>query len=187
MSESGNEYPTDVEFPALVRRCADVAAKLGFRNSCNPVYGRLLHVLAASCRGAIGEMGTGCGVGTAWMASSASPETRIVTIELNEDQASAAREALSDVMNVTVLQGDAFELASHGPFDLLFCDSVGKRDRQKETVAMMKPGGIVVLDDLTTGRTGPDDVRDWWLVADEVLAVEVALSHEHAAILAVRR
>lgn len=187
MSERGNEYPKDVDFPALVRRCADVAKELGFRNSCNPVYGRLLRVLAASCRGTIGEMGTGCGVGTAWMASSASPEARIVTIELNKDQADAAREALSDVTNVTVLQGDAFELASHGPFDLLFCDSVGKRDRQKETVAMMKPGGIVVLDDLTTGRTGPDDVRDFWLNAAEVVSIEIALTPDHAAILAVRR
>jgi predicted O-methyltransferase YrrM len=132
-------------------------------------------------------MGTGCGVGTAWMASAASNDTRIVTIELVEGQADAAREAFSDVPNVTVLQGDAFELAAHGPFDLLFCDSVGKRERQDETIDMVRPGGMIVLDDLTPGRPGPDDVRDWWLESPRVVCVEIALTPEDAAILAVRR
>lgn len=131
-------------------------------------------------------MGTGCGVGTAWMASSAPADTSIVTIELNEKQAAAATDALADVPNVTVLQGDAFDIAAHGPFDMLFCDSVGKRERQDETLQLLRPGGIVVLDDLTVGRTGPDDVRDWWLHSPDVIALEIALNAQDAAILAVR-
>ena len=60
--------------PPLVVRAVVLANELGFEYSCLPEQGRLLRVLAAGrAGGRIGETGTGCGVGLAWMVSGASP------------------------------------------------------------------------------------------------------------------
>ena len=45
----------------------------------------------------IGEMGTGAGIGTSWMALAASPDTRIVTIEQDGERSAAVRELFADV------------------------------------------------------------------------------------------
>lgn len=188
MSEAGNDYSNETDLPDLVRRAVDLADKLGFKNSSAVPYGRLLRVLASAYRhGRIGESGTGCGVGTAWMASGVSLETPIVTIEIDAERAAATDEMFSLEKNIKVLNGDWKDLGRHGPFDLLFCDGGGKREGQEQVVAMMNPGGMIVLDDLTPGRTGPDDVRDWWLNATSLQAIEISVSPELAAILAVRR
>ena len=188
MSERGNDYSNETDLPELVSGAVALAERLRFGNSCAVPYGRLLHVLAAQHRGGrIGESGTGCGVGTAWMASAAGSETQIVTIEIDEQRAAETGKLFAALPNVTVLHGDFAKLGPHGPFDLLFCDGGGKREEQDKTIQMVKPGGMIVLDDLTPGRTGPDDVRDWWLSAPDLYAVEIALSPEFAAILAVRR
>lgn len=59
-----------VTIPALVVRALALAEARGFRNSSCPETGLLLHGLASTVTtGRIGEIGTGCGVGTAWMLS----------------------------------------------------------------------------------------------------------------------
>jgi predicted O-methyltransferase YrrM len=185
LSETDNEYADLDALPPLVRRAALLAERFDFHNSCAIAYVPLLQALASQCRGGtIGEMGTGIGIGTAWIALAVSPDTQIVTIEIDEGRAAAARELFENRNNVTVLQGDALELAEHGPFDLLYCDAgPGKIDHQDEAVAMMKPGGMIVLDDLTPGR---DDLG-WWLESPDVAAATIWITPELGAILAVRR
>ncbi len=69
----------EAELPPLVARAVAVAEELGFELSCSPEQGRLLRVLAGGvpADGAIGETGTGCGVGLAWLASGAAPGVRL--------------------------------------------------------------------------------------------------------------
>jgi predicted O-methyltransferase YrrM len=57
------------DLPPLVERAVDLARREGFAHSCRPEHGRLLYALAAGA-GTIGETGTGCGVGLAWLAGS---------------------------------------------------------------------------------------------------------------------
>lgn len=188
MSERGNDYSGERDLPDIVRRAADLADRMGFRNSCAVAYGRFLRVLAAGVpAGSIGEMGTGCGVGTAWMSSAARPGVGITTMEIDPSRAAAAATLFADSPNVTVVEGDALDLGEHGPFDLLFCDGGGKTSDQERTIAMLAPGGMVVLDDLTPGRQEPDPVREFWLGHDDLIAIEVTLTPELAAIVAVRR
>src|SRR5215831_1495016 len=93
----------DVELPPLVARAVAAARDAGFANSCRPAQGRLLSVLARGIGpGTIGETGTGCGVGLAWMATDASPDARLVSIELDPDRAATAREVFADEPRVTV-------------------------------------------------------------------------------------
>ncbi len=56
------------EMPSLVGQALARAEQLNFTHSCLPEVGRLLRVLSGNVRnGTIGEIGTGCGVGSAWM------------------------------------------------------------------------------------------------------------------------
>ena len=54
-----------------------------------------------------------------------SPETELFSIELDPPRAEATAELFAACPNVTVLCGDADELASYGPFDLLVLDAPG--------------------------------------------------------------
>ncbi len=68
MSAEGTAaYDGLTDLPPLVQRAVDLARRLGFAYSCRPEHGRLLRALAAGA-GTIGETGTGCGVGLAWLA-----------------------------------------------------------------------------------------------------------------------
>jgi len=78
----------------------------------------------------------------------------------------------------------SLELAGHGPFDLVYCDAgPGKIDHQDVTVSMTRPGGVILLDDLTPTRTD----LDWWLHSPDVVAATIWVTPQLGAILAVRR
>lgn len=153
--------------PELVRAALKSAEELGFPTdrdaagglpSCSlPGVGRVLAMLAAGCHeGRIGEIGTGVGVGTAWMVSAMPPTAELVTIEIDEDRARAAAALFADDPRVRVLHGDANRLAlEYGPYDLLFADG-GWRDRSA-LVDLLRPGGRVVMDDVTPIAALPPD------------------------------
>ena len=87
MSPQGTAaYDGLTDLPPLVERAVGLARPVGFANSCRPEHGRLLHALAAGA-GTIGETGTGCGVGLAWLASGARPGTRLVSVEIDAERA----------------------------------------------------------------------------------------------------
>ena len=165
--------------------------ELGFEKSSAPETGRLLHVLAAQRgRVRVGEIGTGTGVGAAWIVSALGPSVPFVTTEPDPERAEAARELFARDENVRVLEADWREaMAAEAPFDLLFYDGGGKQRPDldgENAVALLAPGGTVVLDDLTPGRTGSDPVREFWLGHPRLVAVELTLSPTAAAIVAVR-
>ena len=178
-------------FPPLVSRALALASSLRFENACSRETGRLLHALAAAGgRTRVAETGTGVGVGAAWIASSLEPTVAFFTAEVDVERAEAARDLFAEAPNVHVLTGDWHDvLPAHAPFDLLFHDGSKRRPDLdgEETVALLARGGIVVMDDLTPGRPGPDPVREFWLEHAEVAAVEVAVSPREAVILGVRR
>ncbi|HEY6314957.1 MAG TPA: class I SAM-dependent methyltransferase [Streptosporangiaceae bacterium] len=110
------------DLPPLVERAVSVARRAGFENSCRPEHGRLLFALASGAE-LIGETGTGCGVGLAWLASGARPGTRLVSVELDPARATLAAELFSALPHVTVICADWREMIHReGPFDLLVLD-----------------------------------------------------------------
>ncbi len=118
-------YRSRTEIPSLVQRATDLTARHGFDRSCIVEVGRLLSVLASRSQGGVvGEIGTGTGVGAAWMLSHLAPSTRFVTVEVDAAQAAAVQDLFKDHPNVEVIHGDWHAILSHGPFDLLF---VGNR------------------------------------------------------------
>ena len=78
-----------VDLPDVVRRALDLSRRRGFVTSSRLETGRLLAALAASRTGRLGECGTGCGVGAAWLSSAARDGCSVVTAELDSDLAEA--------------------------------------------------------------------------------------------------
>ena len=179
-----------LEPPPLVRRALALAESLGFEHSSSPETGRLLHVLAGM-RGrlSVAETGTGAGVGAAWIVSALDPSVPFVTVEREERLAASVSELFADDENVRVVAGEWRDvLPEHAPFDLLFHDGSKRRPDLdgEETLALLAPRGLIVMDDLTPGRTGPDPVREFWLGHRELAATEIRVSERESVLLAVR-
>ena len=125
-----------------------------------PGTGRFLAMLAAGCRGGrIAELGTGTGIGSAWMASAMPDDCTLVTAEVDAGRAAVAAGVLAADPRVQVLTGDAMTvLTPLAPFDLIFSDG-GMRDAAGFTalVSMLRPGGHIVLDDVTPMAILPAD------------------------------
>ena len=173
-------------------RALELERRLGFTHSSIPEVGRLLHVLAAQRgRTRVGELGSGCGVGAAWIVSALRPSVPFVTVELDPTLAEGAAELFAEDKNVTVLQGDWHELMpTEAPFDLLFYDGGGKQHPEldgEQVVGLLAPGATIVMDDLTPGRELHDAVREFWLNHPEIAALELLTTPQTAAIVGTRR
>lgn len=138
-----------------MHRAEALATAMRFERSSIPEIGRLLAVLvAARPQGRFAEIGTGCGVGSAWIVDALGQEASLVSVELDDDRAAAASRLFADHPNVRVLHGDWHELLPpEAPFDLLFFDG-GQWKRgdvpaeSKQALSLVAPGSIVVIDDL---------------------------------------
>jgi predicted O-methyltransferase YrrM len=144
----------------------------------------------------IGETGTGCGVGLAWMLDATDDSTSFVSIELDAQRAAAAGRLFEEHRNVMVLHGDWTELREHGPFDLLVLDGGGKgKDRAVDvpldpTDGWLSLGGTVVLDDFTPagapGALEHDPARQHWFDHPALRTTELRLAPDLATLVGVR-
>ena len=184
------------EFPPLVTRAHALARQEGFpltreeagpdrASACLPGVGRFLAVLAAGCTGwRIGELGTGAGIGTGWIASAMPTDCVLITAEIDERLASAARAMFADDPRIEVITGDAARImSSRGPFDLLFADS-GVRDEAgfAALLGLLRPGGRIVMDDVTPKQAlasdsplPANDLKRRFFTDPRLVATEVVL------------
>ena len=182
------------ELPAIVSRAFDVSRKAGYASFCRNETGRLLATLAATRAGIVGEFGTGCGVGTAWLRSGVRPGTRILSAELDAQLAEAAAEIFRDDEQVEVLAADWSTLRDRGPFSLLVLDAREPKNSGADTIIdLVEPGGVVVLDDFTPCASWPpifagrvDTLRQEWLMDKRFTTVEVMVAPDAAVLLATR-
>jgi predicted O-methyltransferase YrrM len=171
--------------PPLVRRALELERELGFEPSCVPEVGRFLHVLAcARGRARVAEIGTGAGVGAAWLVSALAPDVPFFTAADNPTRAAAAGALFRDDPDVHVLAGDwRRTLPAEAPFDLLFV-AAAKHLRPREdgelAIGLLAPGGLAVLDDLSP------PTREVWLDHPALAAIEIGLATAFV-ILAARR
>jgi predicted O-methyltransferase YrrM len=147
----------------------------------------LLRVLAAGRR--VAEIGTAFGEGAAALAETAAS---LVTVEIEPERAAVARKRLERFPNVELLEGDWRDLLpARAPFELVFWDGGGwKRDPpagDAPDVGLLAPGGLLVSDDFTPGRSiESDPARQYLFSHPELAAVEVDVSPEMAVIVAAR-
>jgi len=149
-----------------------------------PEVHRLLAVLGAGRRAA--EIGTAYGGGAEAMAATA---VSLVTVEIDAERVEAARENLAARANVDVLAGDWHDLLpERGPFELVFVDGGGPDTKTDPAILdLVVAGGLLVMDDLTPGRPGPDPVRELWASHPGAVATEILTTPTTAALLVARR
>jgi predicted O-methyltransferase YrrM len=181
-------YDDPTQFPPRVWRAVENTRRAGFPLACTPEVGRLLQLCARGAR-RIGELGTAYGVGAAWIESGMGPGARLITVELDAERARSARELFADRPFVEVLTGDWSLCLERGPFDMLFSDGGPKRNPgdPEKLFPLLKPGGLVVLDDYTAGYAQDDVSRKIWLSSRRYRALEVTLTPDASVILATRR
>lgn len=179
--------------PESVFRAEAEAARLDFQKSCSHTVGRLLRTLAANVNGPSGtvlEIGTGCGVGSAWLLAGLRNGNRLVSVDSDPALQRAATKALGAEKAATFLLGDWREALRHAPFGLAFVDvGEAKDDGADEVIEAMEPGGLLMLDDFSPGPLyqGQHDER-WhrWMHHPKLISSEILVERDSAAILASR-
>ena len=176
--------------PDLVLEAEALAKANGFTGSCTRRTGSLLRTLAAAAEGTILELGSGCGVGSAWLASGLRPGSELVTVESDGRRHEVLGSLFDGRDDVVALRGGWRDALVHGPFALAFVDvSEAKDDGSGEVVEAMSIGGVMLLDDFTPGPLyrGQHDER-WhrWMREPRLASCEILTAPGVAAIVATR-
>ncbi len=190
----GQESESQASLPELVRKAQLLAEQTGFPltraqagparpSACLPGVGRFLAMLAAGS-GLIAELGTGVGVGTAWLAGGLPAGGRLITVELDEHRAAAARGLFAGDPRVEVITGDAVSsVAGRGPFDLIFADCGIRTDEAfADVLDLLHLGGQIIMDDVTPAealeKASPlqaHDLKRRFFASPRLLSTEVVL------------
>lgn len=139
--------------PARVIACEELADREGYGLSSSRETGALLRALAASKPGGrFLELGTGVGVGAAWMLDGMTADSRLDTVEIHEEACAYARHMLAGDDRVHVYHSDTREWMRQNDeprYDIVFADAGHPKFLERNrTVGLLAPGGILVADDL---------------------------------------
>jgi tRNA(Arg) A34 adenosine deaminase TadA/predicted O-methyltransferase YrrM len=147
--------------PAAVDAILHDTDALGFNMASEAKVGALLAAVAASKPGGrFLELGTGTGHGTAWLLSGMDPTSSLETVDSDPKVAAVARRHLGSDSRVTfqVMDGAEFlHQAPRGQFDFIYADAwPGKFSHLDEALALLKTGGIYLIDDLLPQPNWPE-------------------------------
>lgn len=189
------DYRATREFPPIVRQTMAGADRSQFERSCSIEVGRFLRVLASHVvDGVIGEIGSGCGVGTAWLVSGLHPQATLVTVEADPVRAASVEILVAGFPNTAVLCADWRAILAYGPFALLFVDGGDAKQQPSLLLNALRPGGLIVMDDFTPEeywpperRGKPDTLRAAWLDRTDVIATELLVTPTSAVILVTKK
>ena len=148
--------------PAVVDEIWNKTRELGFPMASEPATGTLLQTLVATKPGGrILELGTGTGLGTAWILAGMDSEASLNTVDNDPAYLAVCHNYLGDDPRLTIHEGDgaAFIMSLAGQtFDFIFADTwPGKFSQLDETLALVAPGGIYFIDDLLPQASWPAD------------------------------
>ena len=150
-----------IQPPASVRQIEALSTKLDFGMASEPRTGALLATLAASKPGGqFLELGTGTGIATAWLLSGMDAASALISVDIKPEFQAVAREVHGHDPRLTLIAEDGIQfLSKQQPrsFDLVFADAMpGKYESLDEALALVKPGGFYVIDDMLPQPNWPD-------------------------------
>ena len=150
MLDTANLHP-----PSVLKDLEEATNAIGFTMGSDHLTGSLLRTLAATKPGGqLLELGTGTGFSAAWMLDGMDASATLVSVDSNEQHTAIPRRYLGHDPRVTftTMDGTAFidsALAQGTRFDLIFADMPpGKFHHLDETLHLLKPGGMYLIDDL---------------------------------------
>lgn len=126
-----------------------------------PLTGSLLRTIAAAKPGGrFLELGSGTGLSTAWLLDGMNVHATLLTVDNDERVLSVLRSHLGTDrrLKVVCMDGDEFLREQDGqPFDFIFADTwSGKYQLIAQTLSLVAPGGIYVVDDMSPQQNWPE-------------------------------
>jgi predicted O-methyltransferase YrrM len=166
-----------IQPPSLVERILVRTAGLSFNMGSEPRTGGLLRALAASKpSGRLLELGTGTGIATAWLLDGIDEDSTLTSVDTDPQVQAVASEVLGADRRLTLITEDgATFLGRQEPasFDLVFADAMpGKYEALEKALAVVKPGGFYVIDDLLPQPNWPEGHAEKVPVLMERLATD---------------
>ena len=140
------------QLPEQYEKIKLASEELKFSMASDLQTGSLLKTLVASKpAGRFLELGTGTGLATAWLIAGLDKNSSLLTVENNELLIDVAKKYINN-SSVEFILADGYEwIANYNgeKFDLIFADAMpGKYDLFDETIALLKIGGLYIIDDM---------------------------------------
>jgi predicted O-methyltransferase YrrM len=143
------------------------AAEVGGAAPVSPVTGGTLRFIAAAMGArAVVEIGTGCGTSGIWLLRGMRAGGVLTSVDAEPEHQRLARAAFVAAgfpsSRYRLIGGLALEVLprlADGAYDMVFCDADPQEYPEYLTAALrlLRPGGIVAIDDALGTEHGPDD------------------------------
>jgi len=148
-------------FPTSFKEIEIATKELDFDQVSDPLVGLLLSTLIASKpKGNMLELGTGSGLSTSFLLKGMDSESLLTSIDNDSTLVSIAKKYLGSDNRVKFIVGNGEDLigdTKNGSIDFIFADTwPGKYNHLEETLALLKLGGIYVIDDMLPQENWPE-------------------------------
>ncbi len=159
-----------MRLPSTLEAIENTTRRLGFPMASDRQTGCLLRTLAASKpKGHFLELGTGTGLSASWLLDGMCEHSVLKSVDKDLRLSAVAEKHLGQDSRVEFVVEDGLHflksLQGIEKFDLIFADTwPGKYDELELALALLKRGGLYVIDDMMPQSNWPDDhppkVRD---------------------------
>ncbi|MEM6634018.1 MAG: class I SAM-dependent methyltransferase [Bacteroidota bacterium] len=144
-------------YASLEAKCKEI----GFTMPSDLLIGTLLKTLVRSKPGGnFLELGTGIGLSLSWMVEGMDEASHLISVDNDPQLIDIARQFFGANSQVELVCTDGAEWLkanSEWKFDLVFADAwPGKYGELDEVLAMIKPGGFYVIDDMLPQPNWPE-------------------------------
>ena len=169
-------------FPVSYFAIDEATKQSGFTMASDPLTCSLLKTLAGSKPGGkFLELGTGTGLSTAWILDGMDSTSTLISVDNDARFLNIAIEHLTN-NRLDLICADAGEWLSDNKnqkFDFIFADTWhGKYLLLKEALAMLKPGGLYIVDDMLPQPNWPEGHQEkaLKLIADLESCTDITLT-----------
>ena len=151
----------DIQIPPILPELEKVCHDIGFTMPSDRDAGSLLRSLVASKpKGRFLELGTGVGLSLAWMVDGMDTGSTTIRIDNDLELTKLATKYFGNDKRVSLIcQDGSVWIKEHlnQKFDLIFADAwPGKYSELEETLNMLNPGGIYIIDDMNPQPNWPE-------------------------------
>ncbi len=151
----------EILLPARHEELMQLTAASGFSMCADLYTGSLIRTLVSSRpAGRFLELGTGTGLSLSFLADGMDETSTAKSIDNSDEFQQIAASHFKNDKRIEIICCDAGEWLQHYKgieFDLIFADTwAGKFNLREEAIALLKPGGLYIIDDLLPQPNWPE-------------------------------